>query len=206
MKFVFLVDLFIYNNRGETLLEDSYIRLPNGPVPDIGFSFTDNSNAHFTVKTEPCDPERIIYQYTPVQKSDMSAFSAKEIRLFNTVLHSLQSHKTEEISELTHRFSLWKDAANGDIIPVKNLKLDEYEYDELESFIYYADAVADAKKFDRTSGADSGNPGTGSRTILSHSSSTRCAVNTKMPFPDLREGDVFFLDLTGHTGISANTM
>jgi hypothetical protein len=155
MKFVFLVDLFIYNTRGETLLEDSYIRLPNGPVPDIGFSFTDNSNAHFTVKTEPCDPERIIYQYTPVQKSDMSAFSKKEIRLFNTVLHSLQSHRTEEISELTHRFSLWKDAANGDIIPVKNLKLDEYEYDELESFIYYADAVADAKKPGHTSGADS---------------------------------------------------
>lgn len=154
MKFVFLVDLFIYNNRGETLLEDSYIRLPNGPVPDIGFSFTDNSNAHFAVKTEPCDPERIIYQYTPVQKSDMSAFSEKEIRLFDTVLHSLQSHRTEEISELTHRFSLWKDAANGDIIPVKNLKLDEYEYDELESFIYYADAVADAKKSERTSGAD----------------------------------------------------
>ena len=27
-----------------------------------------------------------------------------------------------------------------------------------------------------------------------------------MPFPDLKEGDVFFLDLTGHTGKSANTM
>jgi len=156
MKFVFLVDLFTYNNRGETLLEDSYIRLPNGPVPDIGFSFTDNSNAHFTVKTEPCDPERIIYQYTPIQKSDMSAFSEKEIRLFNTVIHSLQTHKTEEISELTHRFSLWKDAGNGDIIPVKNLKLDEYEYDELESFVYYADAVADAKKIEQYPGADSG--------------------------------------------------
>jgi uncharacterized protein YifN (PemK superfamily) len=27
-----------------------------------------------------------------------------------------------------------------------------------------------------------------------------------MPCPDLREGDVFFLDLTGHTGKSVNTM
>jgi hypothetical protein len=27
-----------------------------------------------------------------------------------------------------------------------------------------------------------------------------------MPFPDLKEGDVFFLDLTDHTGKSANTM
>ena len=27
-----------------------------------------------------------------------------------------------------------------------------------------------------------------------------------MPYPDLKEGDVFFLDLTDHTGISSNTM
>jgi len=27
-----------------------------------------------------------------------------------------------------------------------------------------------------------------------------------MPYPDLREGDVFFLNLTDHTGKSANTM
>ena len=157
MIFVFLVDLFIYNNRGETLLEDSYIRLPNGPVPDIGFAFTDNSNAHFIVKTEPCDPERIIYQYTPVQKSDLSAFSDKEIRLFDSVINSLKNHKTGEISELTHRFSLWKDAGNGDIISVKMLRLNDYEYDDLESFIYYADAVADAKKIEHSSGPDSFN-------------------------------------------------
>jgi len=27
-----------------------------------------------------------------------------------------------------------------------------------------------------------------------------------VPFPDLKEGDVFFLDLTKHTGISQNTI
>jgi hypothetical protein len=31
-------------------------------------------------------------------------------------------------------------------------------------------------------------------------------VNIEMPFSDLREGDVFFLDLTGHTGKSENTL
>lgn len=148
MKFVFLVDLFVYNNRGQTLLEDSYLRLPNGPVPEIGFSCTDNSNTNFTVKTEPCDPERIIYQYTPLKKSDLSAFTDKEKQLFDTTIRSLKSHKTEQVSALTHRFSLWKQAKNGDIIPVSNLKLDEYEYDDLESFVYFTDAIADAKKVD----------------------------------------------------------
>ena len=155
MKFVFLVDLFMYNNRGQTLLEDSYLRLPNGPVPDIGFSYTDNSNAHFTVKTEPCDPERIIYQYTPLRKSDLSAFSDKERQLFDTIIRSLKSHKTEQISELTHRFSLWKEAKNGDIIPVSDLKLNAYEYDDLESFVYFTDAIADAKKIQDISDSDS---------------------------------------------------
>jgi hypothetical protein len=155
MKFVFLVDLFMYNNRGQTLLEDRYLRLPNGPVPDIGFSYTDNSNAHFTVKTEPCDPERVIYQYTPLRKSDLSAFSDKERQLFDTIIRSLKSHKTEQISELTHRFSLWKEAKNGDIIPVSDLKLNAYEYDDLESFVYFTDAIADAKKIQDISDSDS---------------------------------------------------
>jgi hypothetical protein len=148
MKFVFIVDLFMYNNQGQTLLEDSYIRLPNGPVPDIGFSYTDNSNAHFKVKTEPCDPERIIYRFTPLRKSNLSDFLEKEVQLFNTIIRSLKSHKTEEISELTHRFSLWKEAKNGDIISVEDLKLDDYEYDDLESFIFYTDAIADAKNIE----------------------------------------------------------
>ena len=155
MKFVFLVDLFMYNNRGQTLLEDNYLRLPNGPVPDIGFSYTDNSNAHFTVKTEPCDPERVIYQYTPLRKSDLSAFSDKERQLFDTIIRSLKSHKTEQISELTYRFSLWKEAKNGDIIPVSDLKLNAYEYDDLESFVYFTDAIADAKKIQDISDSDS---------------------------------------------------
>jgi len=155
MKFVFLVDLFMYNNRGQTLLEDSYLRLPNGPVPDIGFSYTDNSNAHFTVKTEPCDPERVIYQYTPLRKSDLSTFSDKERQLFDTIIRSLKSHKTEQISELTHRFSLWKEAKNGDIIPVSDLKLNAYEYDDLESFVYFTDAIADGKKIQDISDSDS---------------------------------------------------
>jgi hypothetical protein len=155
MKFVFLVDLFMYNNRGQTLLEDNYLRLPNGPVPDIGFSYTDNSNAHFTVKTEPCDPERVIYQYTPLRKFDLSTFSDKERQLFDTIIRSLKSHKTEQISELTYRFSLWKEAKNGDIIPVSDLKLNAYEYDDLESFVYFTDAIADAKKIQDISDSDS---------------------------------------------------
>ena len=155
MKFVLLVDLFMYNNSGDTLLEDSYKRLKNGPVPFFAFAHTDSSNEFFHIKKEPCDPERIIYQFSPTRKSDISEFSDKEIQLFNSVIRSLKGHKTEEISELTHHFNLWKRVNNNEIIPREALKLDEYEYDDLESFVYFTDAVAEAKHLEVFPDSDS---------------------------------------------------
>jgi len=146
MKFVFLVDLFMYNNCGETLLEDRYKRLQNGPVPSFAFANTDSSNEFFHIVKEPCDPERIIYQFSPTRSADISSFTQKEIQLFDTIIRSLSSHKTEEISELTHHFNLWKKVNNNEMIPLEDLKLDDYEYDDLESFVYFTDAVAEAKQ------------------------------------------------------------
>jgi hypothetical protein len=155
MKFVFLVDLFMYNNRGETLLEDRYKRLMNGPVPSFAFANTDSSNDFFEIVKEPCDPERIIYQFSPTRKANISEFSHKEIQLFDTVIRSLKSHKTEEISELTHHFNLWKKVNNNEMIPLEDLKLDDYEYDDLESFVYFTDAVAEAKQLKNFPNEDS---------------------------------------------------
>ncbi len=146
MKFVFFVDLFKFNQTGETLLEDEYIRLPNGPVPDVGFSYTDNSNAYLNVTWEQVDPERCLYQYTPRKKSDISLFSEDDIKLFDVVIETLNKHNTFIISDLTHKFRLWNDAKNGEIITKEKLRLDDYEYDELESFFYYLHAVKSAKE------------------------------------------------------------
>lgn len=145
MKFVFFVDLFRFNQSGETLLEDEYIRLPNGPVPDIGYSYTDNNNAYLEVLQEPFDAERYIYHYTPRKASDLSFFSEGDIALFDVIIDTLKEYNTEPISAFTHRFSLWKNAKNGEIIAKENLRVDEYEYDELESFFYYLQAIKSAK-------------------------------------------------------------
>lgn len=146
MKFVFFVDLFRFNQTGETLLEDEYIRLPNGPVPDIGFSYTDNSNAYLKVTQEQVDPERCLYRYTPRKRSDMSLFTDDDIKLFDIVIETLKRYNTIPISDLTHKFRLWKEARNSDIITKEKLRLDDYEYDELESFFYYLQAVKNAKE------------------------------------------------------------
>lgn len=41
------------------------------------------------------------------------------------------------------------------MIPLEDLKLDDYEYDDLESFVYFTDAVADAKQLDNLQNGDS---------------------------------------------------
>ena len=156
MKFVFFVDLFRYNQTGDTLLEDEYIHLPNGPVPDIGYSYTDNSNAYLKVTQEQFDPERCIYHYTPRKKSDISLFSEDDIKLFDVVIETLKRHNATLVSDLTHNFRLWKEARNSDIITKDRLRLDDYEYDELESFFYYLHAVKSAKELRELSESASG--------------------------------------------------
>jgi len=144
MKFVFLVDLFRFNQCGDTLLEDEYIRLPNGPVPDIGYSYSDNENAYLGVACRVIDPERYQYQYTPRKKFEKSLFKDEDLKLFDAVIETLSSHNTKSISDLTHRFRLWKEAENSDIITKDKLKLDEYEFDELEAFVYFGQSVKKA--------------------------------------------------------------
>ncbi len=145
MKFVFFVDLFRFNQNGDTLLEDEYIRLPNGPVPDIGYSYTDNENAYFEVSRRVIDPERYQYQYSPRKKAEISLFKDEDLKLFDVIIDTLKDHNSVAVSELTHRFSLWKDAVNSDIITKDKLVLDDYEFDELEAFFYFGQAVKGAE-------------------------------------------------------------
>lgn len=144
MKFVFFVDLFRYNQTGETLLEDYYIRLPNGPVPDIGYSYTDNKNAYLDVACRVIDPERYQYQYTPRKKADISLFKEEDLKLFDVIIDTLKDHNSVAVSELTHKLRLWKKAVNSDIITKDKLTLDDYEFDELEAFFYFGQAIKGA--------------------------------------------------------------
>ncbi|WP_062397974.1 hypothetical protein [Methanogenium cariaci] len=73
-------------------------------------------------------------------------FSDDDIELFNVIIETLKVHNTAQVSDLTHTFRLWKDARNSDIITKEKLQLDEYEYDELESFFYYLQATKYAKE------------------------------------------------------------
>jgi len=135
MKFFFFSDLINYNQNGDILLEKEYIRMPNGPVPESAFHLTGTSNAFVEVCPTQIDPEWTKYHFHMLREADPSIFSSAELSLFDEVIGILQSHSTQKISEITHRFSLWRTVADGDIIPLESFKLDEYEYVQLGSVI-----------------------------------------------------------------------
>lgn len=141
MKFVFFVDLLRYNQTNDTLLEDDYLHLPNGSVPEIGFNYTEQSNGHWEIQKVVYDPERYTYHFKPRKAADLSHFTDDDLHLFSVILLTLNTYRSKVISEYTHRFDLWKDGANGEVIPKEKLKLDEYDYEDLKSFLYYPQSV-----------------------------------------------------------------
>ena len=130
MKFVFLADLVTYNHRGETLLEDEYIRMPHGPVPPVAYALTSGSNAYFTVSRIRLSPERFQYRFQPLKKANRALFSKDEKNVFKQVLEILGKNTATAISTLTHKLTLWKNVENGHPIPLELFQLKDDEFPE----------------------------------------------------------------------------
>lgn len=146
MKYIFFVDLFTFNKRGQTLLEDKYIRLPNGPVPWFGFDTTtmleeedSKKNEEFTIYKIRNRSQKNIYYYCFERKSgrfaDMNVFQDGEKDLLILTLRSVMSRNTADLSQLTHTYSLWKKHRNGEQIELNEFKLEREEEDKLELFL-----------------------------------------------------------------------
>lgn len=143
MKFIFFIDLYVFNKTEHTLFEDKYIRLPNGPVPDYGFRLTDPDpnvnefhNSPFNVlkiQTKE-DPKYYHYRFTLKEgvKSDLSKFDRVYIDLMNLTLQTLMSHKTAYLSNLSHSYNLWKNYLNGSEINLIDFELNDEELEKLE--------------------------------------------------------------------------
>ncbi|SCL75834.1 putative phage-associated protein [Methanoculleus chikugoensis] len=141
MKFVFFTDLIHYNNYGNTLLDDEYIRMKAGPVPAHAFEVSGATQPQYDVCVEQIDEERTKYTYHPKQQCNRSLFSDEERELFDKIIRLLKAYHTEEISEITHRMALWKNHGKMDQIPIEEFELSDYEMDEFCSFIDYQEAI-----------------------------------------------------------------
>lgn len=146
MKYVFFVDLFTLNKRGETLLEDTYIRLPNGPVPKYGFEHTalpdgvdSRDDGDFSVHRirDLHIPDIYWYSFTPKAGSfaDINVFSQGERELLRLTLRSVLRRNTYDVVRQTQSYSLWKNHENGEAIGLDEFILKRGELDELERFL-----------------------------------------------------------------------
>ena len=144
MKYIFFIDLFTYNKTGDTLLEDCYIRLPNGPVPKYGFEQTDPKRTdvkEFSVEKIMTGEEGSIYYHykfnlKPGVESNLKVFNPNEIDLLNLTLDTVSVKRTATLSRLTHTYDLWKNNKDGKIIDLDEFKLeDKKQLNELELFL-----------------------------------------------------------------------
>lgn len=147
MKFIFFVDLIHYNKYERTLLADEYTRKSWGPVPDRAYLLTSSSNAAFDVEEEQLTPEKKRYLFPVKKHTNLNAFSISEITIFNAILRVFNKMTADEVSDFSHHFSLWKNFENGDMIPLGEFKLSEYEYDQLMMMFAYDEAVECCRDF-----------------------------------------------------------
>lgn len=148
MKFIFFVDLYNYNKTGNTLLENCYLRLPNGPVPQYGFNETYPGNHKNNVETEYFIMKKVYtdeenskyYHYEFNLKPNVHAelekyFDEGEVDLLTLTLQTVMSHRTSYLSSLTHSYDLWKKYQDGDYIALEDFHLSPDEFAELERFL-----------------------------------------------------------------------
>lgn len=142
MKFVFFVDLIIFNRWGKTLLEDEYIRMPFGPVPPVAFALTSCSNEFIKVIRIHPSHNVVHYRFEPLKHADRNLFTVEEKGIFHEVLEVLRKNSATAISALSHQFRLWREVDTGYTIPLDLFQLCEDDLEETESGPFMADEEA----------------------------------------------------------------
>lgn len=142
IKFIFFCDLINYNQRGDTLLEEEYIRMPFGPVPPVAYALTSCSNEFLNVIKSRTSTDIITYSFKPLKHADRSLFTAEEKGIFDEVLKVFRKNSATAISTLSHKFNLWKDVGSGYTIPLELFQVRENDLESTEYGPFMADEAA----------------------------------------------------------------
>lgn len=149
MKFIFFVDLIHYNQRGSTLFDSTYIRMPQGSVEAGAFSLAGESNLFFDVTyLRPRTGAYETYHFRKKMEPDMSLFSPYERTLLESVFSTLNPLSAKEISDVNHQLRLWREFTDGDEIPIEHLELNDAEIALLEEHGFFIDGFH--RRFCRT--------------------------------------------------------
>ena len=138
VKFPFLVDLVAYNQLGTTILDDTYIRMPHGPVSSYAFNKTDGLECyiekHLGCKILTYPNGQIKYHYSLKKEPDLNQFSLYETYIFTKILKAISKRHATDISDYTHELKLWKEGEELGIIPIEQFFLNHTEANTLSEY------------------------------------------------------------------------
>lgn len=127
-KLLFYSDFMAYLQSGVAITGQEYQKLKNGPAPRVMLPLL----KEMQTEQQLAIAQRSYFglpQKKPIalREADLSYFSAREIAIVDHVMRLFQNHNGTEISELSHNFSGWKLAEEGETIPYSSVLLHQSE-------------------------------------------------------------------------------
>ena len=127
-KLLFYSDFLSYLEHGVSITGQEYQKLKNGPAPRPMLPLLKDMQT----RTQLAVAERNYYglpQKRPLalREADLTRFSAQEIDIVHQVLRTFKEHNGMEISELSHNFTGWQLAEEGETIPYSSALLHKGE-------------------------------------------------------------------------------
>ncbi|MDE2521830.1 MAG: hypothetical protein O0X93_01550 [Methanocorpusculum sp.] len=130
VKTIFIADLVHSNLCGVLMFPSEYRRLPYGPASCCAMDITEMYSASpqpFLDITQATGGYNQ-YTYVPKVNEDLSGIPAYQLKILEAAACFVQSkERATDISEFTHKFSLWKDVEPNAIIPEERFQLNKEE-------------------------------------------------------------------------------
>lgn len=119
-KIIWLADVLMYLDTGNSITGAEYEKQKNGPVPRGGIVLRthleqDRKIAARTFRVGPYEQ----HSFVAIEPPDMSMFSPREIELVDSLIVDVcNNHSAASISEESHE-AIWEAAAMGETIPLQ---------------------------------------------------------------------------------------
>ncbi len=117
-KLLFFSDFLSYIEHGVSITGQEYQKLKNGPAPRVMLPLlNDMQTAQQLAVAKRSYFGRVQKRPLALREANLARFSGQEIALVDYVMRTLKGHNGMEISELSHQFTGWELAEEGEIIP-----------------------------------------------------------------------------------------
>lgn len=123
-KILFYSDFWAYSKLGHSISGQDYQKLKNGPAPRRGYpEIKEMVEAHLCAWAVRDYFGRSQQKLLALREPDLSDFTGEEIAIVQDVIRILRSLDASEVSDLSHRFTGWQLAEDGETIPYSTVVL-----------------------------------------------------------------------------------